>query len=84
MERGRAALLLTTRRLLLTGGDIREEIALSGISSVTTERNCDLQLYLGREKRLLQLRFASESALYWQDLLVLAVTRESGRAPNRS
>lgn len=84
LTKGQVALSLTPERLLLIGNGLQEQIALRKITSVTTERNCDLQLYLAREKRLLQLRFTNDSALYWQDLLVLAVKREKGYAPNRN
>jgi len=82
--RGRCSLQVTGSELIVAGKGAREVIALGDISSVTTERNRDLQVYLAREERLLQLRFGADSALYWQDLVLLSVARVVGRVPNRS
>ena len=74
-------LILTNRRLIWSDTTRTDSIELKEIFAATIESNYKLQIYRMEMKTLTQFTFASESALKWQDLIVVALLKLYEKLP---
>jgi hypothetical protein len=79
----RGTLLLTTERLLLCGGPALNDWPLASIGSVAVRGRDELWIHQTTDPRILRLCLLGRSALYWQDLVTLAVASAARGTPSR-
>jgi len=79
----RGTLLLTTERLLLCGGASPNDWPLASVGSVTAQGRDELRIRQTTEPRILRLSLLGRSALYWRDLVELAVASAARGTPSR-
>jgi hypothetical protein len=71
--------LLTERSVRITDKKKDFIIPLLEISAVTIESNYKLQIFNERSKMLTQITFENDSALKWQDILVVLLSERYGK-----
>jgi hypothetical protein len=71
--------LLTERSVRITDKTKDFIIPLLEISAVTIESNYKLQIFNERSKMLTQITFENDSALKWQDILVVLLSERYGK-----
>ncbi len=76
-------LLLTTERLMLHGCASPNEWPLATIGSVAVRGRDELWVQQTTEVRILRLSLLGRSALYWRDLVTLAVASAARGTPSR-
>jgi 1-acyl-sn-glycerol-3-phosphate acyltransferase len=79
----RGTLLLTTERLMLCSSATPNDWPLATVDSVTVEGRDELWIQQTTDPGILRLCLLGRSALYWRDLLTLAVANAARGTPSR-
>jgi 1-acyl-sn-glycerol-3-phosphate acyltransferase/DNA-directed RNA polymerase subunit RPC12/RpoP len=79
----RGTLLLTTERLLLCTDESPNDWPLATVDSVTVEGRDELWIQQTTDPGILRLSLLGRSALYWRDLVTLAVANAARGTPSR-